>query len=451
MEKDDSIKQRMEQRNQRIRERALGHEDHGYSEKTHLIHGRFQNTLWDYSHHVVPPLSSSVTYRLDTSVRGAQGFAQYGQEGSDDEAPIYIYDRLDEPTRGMLEQNLAYAESGDVAICFSSGMAAISAAVCVCANAGEKVLAHHVLYGCTFSLFKNWLPRFGIKVSGIDLTDREMLLEHLTDEVRAVYFETPVNPDLRLVDLQAIVDTVSEVNQNRPEDKHVKVIVDNTFATPYCQRPLEFGVDLVVGSLTKNIGGFGTDLGGYVACSRAYRPSLLGFRKDFGGVLSPKSAWPILVYGLPTLPVRVRQQQQTAEKVARFLEEQPWIKEVSYPGLESFPQFELAQKQMVDYEGLFAPGTLLYFALDDKDGTRGGKLIDYIAENAYSITMAVSLGQVKTLIEHPYSMTHSAMSCEKSASHLVDAGGLRLSFGLEKGEDIMYDLQEAFRAIGLGK
>ena len=449
MEKDDSVKQRMEQRNRRIRERALGHHDHGYSEKTHLIHGRFQNTLWDYSHHVVPPLSSSVTYRLDTSVRGAQGFAQYGQEVGEGESPIYIYDRLDEPTRGMLEQNLAYAESGESAVCFASGMAAISAAVGVCAQAGDKVLAHHVLYGCTFSLFKNWLPRFGIKANGIDLTDRESLLEHLTDDVRVVYFETPVNPDLRLVDIQEIVSTVGEVNENRAEEDRIKVVVDNTFATPYCQRPLEMGVDLVVGSLTKNIGGFGTDLGGYVACARTLRPSLLGFRKDFGGVLSPKSAWPVLVYGLPTLPVRVRQQQQTAEKVARFLLEQSSVKEVCYPGLESFPQHELAKKQMVDYEGLFAPGTLVYFALDDKDGSRGGQLIDYIAENAYSITMAVSLGQIKTLIEHPYSMTHASMSCEKSASHLVDAGGLRLSFGLEKGEDIIYDLEEAFRATGL--
>jgi len=437
----------MEDRNRRIRKRALDDEEHGYSEKTHLIHGRFQNTLWDYSHHVVPPLSSTVTYRLDTSVRGAKGFAQYGQEMGEDESPIYIYDRLNEPTRGMLAQNLAYAESAEVAVCFASGMAAISAAVGVCAKAGEKVLAHHVLYGCTFSLFKNWLPRFGIKANGIDFTDHELLRENLTSDVRVVYFETPVNPNLHLVDLEAVVKTVAEENENRGPEERIRIIVDNTFATPYCQRPIEFGVDMVVGSLTKNIGGFGTDLGGYVACSRELKPALLGFRKDFGGVPSPKSAWPILVYGLPTLSVRVRQQQQTALKVARYLEEKQIVKEVAYPGLESFPQHELAKRQMKDYEGLFAPGTLLYFALDDPDGSLGGKLIDYIAENAYSITMAVSLGQVKTLIEHPYSMTHASMSCEESASHLVDPGGIRLSLGLEKGEDIIHDLEEAFKAL----
>lgn len=446
----DSPSQRMKERNIRIRERALDHSEHGYSEKTHLIHGRFQNTLWDYSHHVVPPMSSSVTYRLDTSVRGAQGFAQFGQDQVEGETPIYIYDRLDEPTRGMLEQNLAYAESGEAAVCFSSGMAAISAAICVAAKAGDKVLAHHVLYGCTFSLLKNWLPRFGIQAIGIDLTDKQQFLDHLTPEVRVVYFETPVNPNLDLVDIEDIVATVKEANESRGPEEQIKVVVDNTFATPYCQRPLEFGVDMVVGSLTKNIGGFGTDLGGYVACKKDCRKPLLGFRKDFGGVLSPKSAWPVLVYGLPTLPVRVRQQQQTAEKVARFLSEKSSVKEVRYPGLESFPQYELAQKQMLDFEGLFAPGTLVYFELDDQSGDHGGKLIDYVAENAYSITMAVSLGQVKTLIEHPFSMTHSSMACEKSASHLVNPGGLRLSLGLEKGEDIIHDLEEAFLKTGLG-
>lgn len=448
-DKEASLK-RMKERNRRIRERALAQQEHGYSEKTHLIHGRFQNAVWDYSHHVVPPQSSSVTYRLDTSLRGAQGFAQFGQDHPEDESPIYIYDRLDEPTRGMLEQNLAYAESGEAAVCFASGMAAISAALGVCAKAGDKVLAHRVIYGCTFSLLKNWLPRFGIQANGIDLTNKELLMEKLTSEVRVIYFETPVNPNLDLIDIQEIVDLVKTVNESRSEEDRVRVIVDNTFSTPYCQRPLEFGVDMVVGSLTKNIGGFGTDLGGYVACSKEFRSSLLSFRKDFGGVLSPKSAWPVLVYGLPTLSVRVRQQQQTAEKIARYLEGKSCVKEVRYPGLESFPQYELAQRQMIDYEGLFAPGTLVYLALDDPKGERGGKFIDYVAENAYSITMAVSLGQVKTLIEHPYSMTHSSMACEESASHLVDPGGIRLSLGLEKGEDIIYDLEEAFEATGLG-
>ncbi|MCA9790514.1 MAG: aminotransferase class I/II-fold pyridoxal phosphate-dependent enzyme [Candidatus Eremiobacteraeota bacterium] len=445
----ETLSQRMQERGQRIRARALDDTRHPYSEKTHLIHGRFDSARWDYQHHVVPPMSSSVTYRLDTSVRGAEGFTMFGLGHKEDQAPIYIYDRLDEPTRGMLEQNLAYAESGEMAVCFASGMAAITAALGVSAKAGERVLAHHVLYGCTFSLLKNWLPRFGIAANGINLNDLELLEAELTAETRVVYFETPVNPDLELIDIEAVVKVVDGVNQQRPPDERIRVIVDNTFATPYCQRPLELGADLVVASLTKNIGGFGTDLGGVVVGKKELEPALLGFRKDFGAVLSPKSAWPVLVYGLPTLPVRVRQQQQTAERVARFLEEHSCVKAVRYPGLESFPQYELAQRQMVDYEGLFAPGTLVYFALDDPDGSRAGRFIDYVAENAYSITMAVSLGQIKTLIEHPFSMTHAAMTCQEQASHLVDPGGIRLSMGLEKGEDLIYDLEEAFRATGL--
>lgn len=446
MTDNSNFSQRMSERGKRIRARAL---DHSYSEKTHLIHGRQQSSRWDYQHHVVPPMSSSVTYRLDTTVRGAQGFAQYGAGHQENEAPIYIYDRLDEPTRGMLEQNLAYAEGGEVATCYASGMAAISAALAVLAKSGDRVLAHHVLYGCTFSLMRSWLPRFGIKANGIGLNDEQQLRAHLTPETRVVYFETPVNPDLDLIDLSMVVQAVKEANAEREKGNQIRVVVDNTFATPYCQRPLEFGVDMVVGSLTKNIGGFGTDLGGYVATRREFEPALLSFRKDFGAVLSPKAAWPVLVYGLPTLPVRVRQQQQTAEKVARYLEEHPAVKKVRYPGLESFPQRELARRQMLDYEGLFAPGTLLSFSLDDPEGHLAGQVIDHLAENAYSITMAVSLGQIKTLIEHPYSMTHASMACEDLAKHLVDPGSIRLSLGLEKGEDIIYDLEEAFKAVGL--
>lgn len=436
----EEVTKRMRERAARIRARALDEESYAYSEKTHLIHGRFDSSRWDYTHHVVPPMSSSVTYRLDTSQRGAQGFVDFGRGHADDtRQPIYIYDRLDEPTRGLLEQNLAYAEGGETAISFASGMAAISAAVCCCAKAGDRVLSHHVLYGCTFSLFMNWLPRFGIKTTGIDLN--EELVEHLTDEVRAIYFETPVNPDLALVDIAAVVEAVRRANQDRKPEERIRVIVDNTFATPYCQRPLELGVDLVVASLTKNIGGFGTDLGGVVVAPREFECQLLSFRKDFGGVMSPKAAWPILVYGLPTLPVRVRQQQQTAEKVARFLEQDPRVVSVRYPGLESFPQHELAKRQMVDYEGMFAPGTLVYFCLKDQHVAE--VFIDYLAENSYSITMAVSLGQIKTLVEHPYSMTHSSVTTNEKTRHLVDPGGIRLSLGLEKGEDLIHDLKEA--------
>lgn len=420
-----------------------------YSEKTHLIHGRNSTDRWDYTHHVVPPQSCSVTFRLDSSTRAAQGFVDFGSGHVEGKAPVYIYDRLDEPTRGMLEENLAYAEGGEIGVAFASGMAAISAAVLTSVGAGQSLVTCPVLYGCTYSLFHNWLPRFGVSTRTVDLGDPAALAEALTPEVRVVYFETPVNPDLRLIDIAGVRKVVDRVNATRPAEDHVRIVVDNTFATPYGQRPLTLGADLVVESLTKNIGGFGTDLGGVVVGPRALESRLLGFRKDFGGVLSPRSAWPVLVYGLPTLPVRFRQQQNTAIKVARALEADPRVERVNYPGLDSFPQKALARRQMMDYEGRFAPGTLVYFSLKPVPGEAHAseRVIDYIAEHSYAITMAVSLGQVKTLIEHPYSMTHSALTCVEGSRSLVDRGGIRISIGLEKGEDILRDLREAMDAV----
>ncbi len=420
-----------------------------YSEKTHLIHGRNQSARWDYKHHVVPPLSSSVTFRLDSTTRAAQAFREFGSGHVEGQSPIYIYDRLDEPTRGMLEENLAFAEEGEVGVAFASGMAAISAAVMSLTRSGDTVLTCPVLYGCSYSLFHNWLPRFGVTPRSLDLNDPEALARGLTPDVRVVYFETPVNPDLSMIDIGLVRGVVDEANARRAPEDPIRIIVDNTFATPYSQRPLTLGAHLVVESLTKNIGGFGTELGGMVVAPAELEGRLLGYRKDFGGVMSTKSAWAFLVYGLPTLPVRFRQQQQTALKVARFLEADPRVGKVCYPGLDSFPQKELARRQLVDYEGRFAPGTLLYFCLKDVPGDPGAgqRMIDYVAQNSYSMTLAVSLGQIKTLIEHPYSMTHSALTlCDESA-HLVEPGGIRLSLGLEKGEDILRDLKEAMDAV----
>ena len=433
----------------RKKARSVEGREHLYSEKTHLIHGRNQSDRWDYKHHVVPPLSNSVTFRLDSTTRAAQAFREFGSGHIEGKPPIYIYDRLDEPTRGMLEENLAFAEGGDVGVAFASGMAAICASVMSLAVAGDVIVTCPVLYGCTYSLFHNWLPRFGITPRSVDLNDEQALAAALTPEVKVVYFETPVNPDLSLIDIARVRRVVDEANRDRSPERQIRLVVDNTFATPYGQRPLTLGAHLVVESLTKNVGGFGTELGGVVIAPAEMEGTLLGFRKDFGGVLSTKSAWAFLVYGLPTLPVRFRQQQQTALKVARFLEADPRIQKVCYPGLDSFPQKELARRQMTDYEGRFAPGTLLYFCLKDiaGDPNAGQRLMDHVAQYSYSITLAVSLGQIKTLIEHPYSMTHSALTCLEEGAHLVEPGGIRLSIGLEKGEDIIRDLREAMDAV----
>ncbi len=422
-----------------------------YRLRTRLIHGSFATGRWDYDHHVVPPQSSSATFRLKSVHRGVQGFVEFASPEAQ-KAPIYIYDRLDEPTRGMLEENLAVAEGGEMAVTFATGMAAISAAIGALVATGQQVVAHRVLYGSTHSLLTHWLPRYGIRADFCDLNGPEVLARVATGGCRVVYFETPVNPTMELIDIAAVRNVVDRLNAGRAEQDRILIVVDNTFATPYCQRPLEFGADLVVHSLTKDIGGFGTDMGGAVIGANRFYNLLMLYRKDFGGVLSPKNAWSILVYGLPTLATRMVNQQKAAMKVAEFLTRQPKVARVLYPGLPDFPQAELARRQMVGYDGKFAPGSLLYFELKSSAGARGAaaaaeRLVDYVAERAYTITLAVSLGQIKTLIENPFSMTHATVPEEEKIRSGLQPGGIRLSLGLEDWQDIIADLEAALAVV----
>jgi methionine-gamma-lyase len=428
------------------RKRKLSH-----SLESSLIHGKSISKKWDFSHHLVPPISSSCTFRLESAQRGALGFAEFAHHGDtktiESRAPIYIYDRLGEPNKEILEENLAAAEGGDIAVTFSTGMAAVSAALGCVTGSGDEIVAHNILYGCTYSLLTNWYPRYRISTKFVDMKNVENIKKSITSNTRVVYFETPVNPTLELIDIKAVVDLVKNVNKNRPKTRKIYVIIDNTFASPFCQRPLEFGVDFVVASLTKNICGFGTDMGGVVIGPKWAYDILMLYRKDFGGALAAKSAWPLLVYGLPSLPARMRQEMASANAVAAFLESDARVKFVSYPGLKSFPQYDLAQKQMKDYDGKFAPGSLLYFVLKGKTPEirrdKGEKFINYIAKNAYSITLAVSLGHIRTLIEHPSSMTHSAIALKDQIKRGLEPGGIRLSIGLEKPSDIIHDLAKA--------
>ena len=424
--------------------------DDRYRKETRLIHGKKRSPHWNYQDHIVPPISASVTYRLETTARGAEGFREFANPEFNREltAPIYIYDRLDEPTRGMLEENIEMAEGGECCVAFSTGMAAISAALGVLLKAGDTLISHQTIYGCTFSLFTNWLPRLGIKVRFADLSDARNLQRVLAEEpdAMAVYGETPCNPTLEILDLQAIAAVVAAHNVQRPPRRQVLTVIDNTFATPFCQRPIEHGIDIVVNSLTKNIGGFGTDMGGAVVAPRLLEPDLLLYRKDFGAALSPKAAWPTLVYGLPTLALRARQQIATALRLAEFLEQHPAVERVSYPGLPSHRQHQLALRQMRDFDGTFAPGTMIYFNL--KGGTEearqhGARLMDVLDKDALTTTLAVSLGQIRTLIEHPASMTHAALSPEAQAQAGIEPGGIRISVGLERAEDLIEDFATA--------
>ncbi len=420
-----------------------------HSKETHLIYGKWNDPRWDYSHHLLPPISGSATFRLDSAQRGAQGFTEFAHSTKEVQvkstSPIYIYDRLGEPNKDMLEENLAFAEGGDIAVTFASGMGAISGVLGILNGAGSEVIAHKVLYGCTYSLLTNWYPRLKIGNKFVDFTNPEEVRRAISPNTRVLYMESPVNPTMKLVDLKAIASLAAEANVHRAPEERIYTVVDSTFATPFCQRPLSLGIDFVVHSLTKAIGGFGTDIGGVVIGPRWSHDRLMLYRKDFGCVLSPKSAWPVLVQGLPSLAVRMRHMQSTALKVAEYLGSRSEIEAVHYPGLNSFPQAELARRQMVDFDGNFAPGSMIYFVMKAPNAhdalRRAERFINHIAREAYCITLAVSLGNIRTLIEHPGSMTHSAIPADEQVVKGLDPGGVRLAIGLEKPEDIIRDLE----------
>ena len=423
-----------------------------YSMDTLLINGKNISNKWDYNHHVTAPVSSSTTFKLDSVERGAEGFMQFAQtETHGEEAPILIYDRLGEPNKDMLEENLAYIEKGEMAVTFTSGMGAISGILGVLTKSGDEIITHKTLYGCTISLFTNWYPRLNIVVNTVDLTKLENINNVITDKTKVIYFETPANPNMDIIDIISLRKLVNEINNNRSDENKIKIVVDNTFATSYCQRPIELGADFTVHSLTKGMGGFGTDMGGVVIGKNKYRDALLLYRKDFGCVLNPKSAWSILTYGLPSLAVRQNHQVKSSLKIAEFLENHPKVEFVRYPGLKSHPQYDKAREQMIDFNGEFAPGSLIYFVLKgnspDETKENGRKLMNYIAENAYTMTLAVSLGHTKTLIEHPASMTHSVVPADKLEERAIDAGGVRLAIGLENVNDILNDLETSLKII----
>ncbi|RPI72090.1 MAG: aminotransferase class I/II-fold pyridoxal phosphate-dependent enzyme, partial [Ignavibacteriales bacterium] len=428
-------------------------DDTRYSMDTHLIYGKNITKKWDYEHHVLPPISSSVIYRMDSVERGAEGFQEFAHspETGEEPMPIYIYDRLGDPNKEILEENLAYLERGEISVTFSTGMGAISGILGVLTRTGDEIVAHKTLYGCTYSLMMNWLPRYDIKTRFADFTNTEEVINSITDKTKVLYLESPANPNLDIIDIKEIRKIVDDLNKNRDNISKIKIVVDNTFATPYCQRPIELGADFSVNSLTKGLGGFGTDMGGAVIGRMSYKDLLLLYRKDFGAVLNNKSAWNVLTYGLTTLPIRIKQQMKSAMRIAEYLESHPKIEYVKYPGLPSHPGYEIAKRQMIDFNGNFAPGTLIYFVLKGKTPAEskenGRKFINYVASHAYTMTLAVSLGHTRTLIEHPASMTHSMIPAEKLVESGIDPGGVRYAIGIEDVNDILMDLDECLKVV----
>lgn len=366
------------------------------------------------------PIYQTSTFAFQNVEDGAKKFAGE-KEG-------YIYTRLGNPTQTALEEKMAALEGAEAAIATASGMAAISASVMAIAFAGDHILAHDCLYGCTHSLMEEILPRYGIEVTFADLSDLDNVDKNIQDNTKLIYLETPSNPTLNLVDIEEI--------SKKAHAAGAKVITDNTFMTPYLQNPLELGSDMVVHSATKYIGGHGDAIAGVIAGSEEMLADIrMTTLKDFGGIISPFNAW-LLLRGLKTLPLRVEKHNQNAMEVAKFLENHDKIEEVFFPGLESHPQHELAKKQASGF------GSMISFEL--KGGHSAG---EKMMNNVNLATLAVSLGDVDTLIQHPASMTHAPVPREERIKAGITDGLVRISIGIEDLDDIIADLDSALAKI----
>ncbi|CAM2751294.1 methionine-gamma-lyase [Pseudomonas gessardii] len=390
------------------------HNTFGFS--TRAIHHGYD--AQDHHGALVPPIYLSATFAFPTAEYGAGCFA--GEESG------HFYTRISNPTLALLESRMATLEGGEAAVAFSSGMGAIAATFWTLLRPGDEVIVSQTLYGCTFALLHHGIGEFGVKVRHVDLSDLDALRAALSPATRMIYCETPANPNLQLIDIGA----VARIAHQQP---NITVVVDNTYCTPYLQRPLELGADVVVHSATKYLSGHG-DITAGIAVSRhdlAQRLRLQGLKDLTGAVLSPQDAF-LLMRGLKTLALRMDRHCSNAQAVAEALQAHPAVESVTYPGLRSFPQYELAARQMKLSGGMIA------FEL--KGGIATGRRF----MNALKLfSRAVSLGDAESLAQHPASMTHSTYTPEERAQHGIGEGLVRLSVGLEDIADLLADLEQA--------
>ena len=365
------------------------------------------------------PIYQTSTFVFDSCEQGGRRFA--GQEAG------YIYTRLGNPTVSVLESKIAALECGEACVAAASGMGAISSALWTIAGAGKHIIADGTLYGCTFALLNHGLTRYGVEVDFIDTSDLDAVKAHLKENTVAVYLETPANPNLKITDIAAVAKIAHAYN---PE---IKVVCDNTFASPALQNPLTLGADVVVHSATKYLNGHGDVIAGFVVGSADFcaQVRMFGLKDMTGAVMDPFAAF-LILRGLKTFELRMARHCENGKKVAEFLAGHPAVEKVYYPGLVNHVGHDIAAKQMKDFGGMVS--------FEVKGGrTAGVKLVNSL----HMVTVAVSLGDAETLIEHPASMTHSTYSEEELAASGIAAGLIRLSVGLENAEDIIADLKQA--------
>jgi methionine-gamma-lyase len=386
---------------------------------TKSIHGGYQkNTMGA----LASPIYQTSTFTFESADQGGRRFL--GEEEG------YVYSRTSNPSCTEVEVKLALLEEGEAAVATGSGMGAISSALWTMVKSGDHVVAAETLYGCTFSLLNHGITRFGVEVTFVDTKDPENIRRAMKPNTRLVFLETPANPTLDLADMEAICRIAHE-------QEGCRVMVDNTFCTPYLQKPLTMGVDVVVHSATKYLNGHGDVIAGFVVGRQALMDEVrcFGLKDMTGASLSPFNAF-LIARGMKTLDIRMERHCANAEKVARFLKEHPAVEKIYYPGFEDFPQYELAQRQMK------LPGAMIAFEV--MGGMDGGKKV---MDNVHLCSLAVSLGDAETLIQHPASMTHATYAPEELAEAGISQGLVRLSVGLEDPEDIIADLKQVLDSL----
>lgn len=387
----------------------------GFNSK--LIHsGGIEDALGS----AVTPIYQTSTFRFKSADHGARCFS--GEEKG------YIYTRLGNPTIDDLANTLAELENGYAAVVTSSGMAAVNNVYLAFLGAGGHMVSHNSVYGPSRGVMEKLYPKFGVESTYVDCTDLENIEKAIQPNTKLLYLETPANPTMGITD---IIGAVAIAHKHK-----VLVCVDNTFCSPYIQKPLDLGADIVLHSMTKFINGHADIVGGVVITkTRALFDNIAYVMKNVGFNMDPHQAW-LTRRGLKTLSVRIDRAQDNAIKIAEFLEKHPKIEWVLYPGLKSHPQYDLAKRQMA------GPGAMMSFEV--KGGLNAGKTV---MDNVRLALLAVSLGGIETLIQHPASMTHSKLSVEERLEAGITDGLVRLSVGIEDADDIINDLDQALSLV----
>ncbi|PFB56743.1 methionine gamma-lyase [Bacillus anthracis] len=380
--------------------------------ETALIHHGY--TSEEHKGSLTPPLFQTSTFTFETAQQGEASFA-----GVD---PSYIYSRLGNPTVKLFEERMAVLEGGEEALAFGSGMAAISATLIGFLKAGDHIICSNGLYGCTYGFLEVLEEKFMITHSFCDMETEADIENKIRPNTKLIFVETPINPTMKLIDLKQVIQVARR--------NGLLVIVDNTFCSPYLQRPLELGCDAVVHSATKYIGGHGDVVAGVTICkTKALAEKIRPMRKDIGGIMAPFDAW-LLLRGLKTLAVRMDRHCDNAEKIVSFLKNHDAVEDVWYP------EGELASRQMK------RGGGVISFSI------KGGKEeTQAFINDLHFITIAVSLGDTETLIQHPATMTHAAIPADLRQEMGIYDNLIRLSVGLESWEDIVSDLEQALKKI----